>query len=538
MRITALPVWLYGKIQFTNVALVCSKQIHRYECSQVSGRLLLASLTCANFARMQNEPVHPYFVKLKAALAKPSKEPIYQRLFEEVRSAIEKFDLSPAQMLPSTRELADILDLSRSTIVRCYDDLSARSYIYTVDGVGTFVRATEQQLQRDDQQKWPISEHTQKLLATSRTGLFSHDFPELNFGCTPGDLLPLKIWRQIQLKHARETDSHELDYGADPFGYPPLRSALAGFLNRVRGVACSKEQLIVFPSALYPLHLIAVTLIDSGRGVIMADPDLPYARQAFASAGAHLQFLPVDEAGLIIDSAVACAGGIFYVTPSHHNPTGSVMSMERRHELLNIAAQHGMFIIEDDSNWENRQGSSPLPSLQGMSQSNNVIYLSNFWSTLYPLINLGYMVVPPNLIALFEQIWRVTYHSFQTQLPMLEQLTMTEFIAEGHFERQIRKTEKVYFAFWRALVQTLKSELGAAVQIMKSSGGNSLLMRLPDEWSHDKILSAARKSNFVVVSTAEFYSGRAPYNEFLVPFIQMDDNGENLPAKEFCKQLK
>lgn len=503
------------------------------------GRLLLASLTCANFARMEDEPVHPYFVKLRAALAKPSKDPIYQRLFDELSSAIETVDLSPAQMLPSTRELADVLDLSRSTIVRCYDDLLARGYIYTVDGVGTFVRAAEQQPNRNDEQKWPISQRTQRLLANSRAGLFSHDFPELNFGCTPADLLPLKIWRQIQLKHARETDSQELDYGADPFGYLPLRSALAAFLNRVRGVVCKKEQVIVFPSALYPLHLVAETLVDSDRDVLMADPELPYSRQVFADAGANLHFIPVDENGLKTDELEEeCANSILYITPSHHNPSGAVLSKERREKILDWAAKHGVFIVEDDCNWENRQGSAPPPSLQGLSKSNNVIYLSNFWSTLYPLINLGYMVVPTNLIGIFEQIWRVTYHSFQTQLPMLEQLTMTDFISEGHFERQIRKTEKVYFACWRSLVQTLKSEFGNAVQIMKSSGGNSLLMRLPDEWSHDKILAAARKSNFALVATTEFYHASAPINEFLVPFIQLEESDASSRAKEFCKQIQ
>ncbi|MBX9571929.1 MAG: PLP-dependent aminotransferase family protein [Candidatus Obscuribacterales bacterium] len=501
--------------------------------------LLLASLTCANFANMHQESVHPYFIKLKMALVKPSKEPLYQRLVNEIKGAIENFELAPSQMIPSTRELAETLDLSRSTVVRCYEDLLARGYIHTVDGVGTFVRAVEKPISKEETQKWPVSARTQKLLAHSRAGLFCHDFPELNFGCTPADLLPLKAWRQIQLKHARETDSQELDYGADPFGYLPLRSALADFLKRVRSVSCSAEQLIVFPSALYPLHLLAESLVNEKQVVIMADPELPYARQTFASAGAEIQFLPVDEEGLNLDHLPSeySKDSIIYVSPSHHNPSGTVMSMRRREQLLQIAAERKMFIIEDDCNWENRQGPSPLPSLQGLSQSANVIYLSNFWSTLYPLINLGFMVIPKRLIPLFEQIWRVTYHSFQTHLPMLEQLTMHEFIADGHFERQIRKTEKVYLAWWRSLVQALKTELGKHVEIMKSSGGSALLMRLPEEWDHDRILKAAKNSNFALVSTVEFYHSDAPRNEFLVPFIQLEEDDLINRAKEFSKQV-
>lgn len=503
--------------------------------------LLLARLTCANFASMHEESLHPYFVKLKTVLAEPSKEPIYQRLFNEIKKAIENLELTPSQMVPSTRELAETIGLSRSTVVRCYADLLARGYIYTVDGVGTFVRAAEKSPSKEKSQRWPISAKTKKLLATSRAGLFSHDFPELNFGCTPPELLPLKTWRQIQLKHARQTSSQELDYGADPFGYRPLREALAELLTRVRAVSCSADQIIVFPSSLYPLHLVAETIVNAEQKVILADPEQPYSRQTFEEVGANVLFVPVDEEGIKLDQLKPehCQGSVVYVTASHHNPSGAILSNSRRKQLLGLASSNRMFIIEDDSNWENRQGASPLPSLQGMSDSNNVIYLSNFWSTLYPLINLGFLVIPSDLIPLFEQIWRVTYHTFQTQLPMLEQLTMREFLAEGHFERQIRKTEKVYFSWWRQLVQDLRSEFGQNVQIMKSSGGNALLMRLPKEWDHEQILKAARESNFALVSTADFYSQNPPENEFLAPFIQLENEVNSTQRiKEFSRSLR
>ncbi|MBX9685588.1 MAG: PLP-dependent aminotransferase family protein [Candidatus Obscuribacterales bacterium] len=482
---------------------------------------------------------------LKSLSGENQKTPIYQRLTDGFKKAIDELALMPGLALPSTRELAKYLELSRSTIVRCYEDLLAQGYIETYDGIGTFVRRKSKESKNEsrEQAELKLSQTAKKMMTAKRKKLFVHDFPEMNFGCAPAELLPIKIWRQLLLKNCREFEFSKLDYGKEPFGYPPLRKALLEYLRRARAVQAELEQLIVFPSALYGLHLLSNLLSDQSTIVVMSDPGFAYARETFKNSSAKLLFLPTDRQGLKTGELLALAEkpDLIYLNPSQQQPGGAMLSLSRREELIAYATANNALIIEDDFDCEYLHTSAQQPSIQGLSKIDNVIYLGSFWNTLYPLINAGFMLIPKSLIETFEQAWHLTYHSFQTQFPSLEQATLAEFIEQGHLDRHLRSSSKIYSARWRALLHELNKEFSSSeIEISKEPSAFNLLLRFSPIFESEKLREAAIDADLPLLPCLEYYAfeNSAKPNEFLIPFAQFDEEQIKSRVKTFAGIVK
>lgn len=399
------------------------------------------------------------------------------RLCSALRKAIHTGALTGGERLPSSRILASDLKLSRVTVEAAYAQIEAEGYLQRHTGKGTFVsRSLPTALSsRNSQVLTPgfarLSARGEKIIANG--GCHDPQAP-VAFAAGSPDLraFPLKIWKQITARQLRTQGERLLGYG-DPQGYLPLREALASYLQQSRGVICSAGQILITTSSQQALQLLAMILIDPADTVWLEQPGYPGARNAFASAGADICAIEVDEQGMVpgADSPVP---RLIYLTPSHHYPTGVSLSLSRRLQLLGYAKRHGSWIIEDDYDSELHYDGRPLPAMQGLDKHQQVIYLGTFSKVLFPSLRLAYAVLPPALVAPMVTLRTVNDgHSSQ-----LMQAVTAEFMQAGHFASHLRFSRQLYHSRRDHLLTQIKQKI-EWLSPQVAAGGLQLAARLP-----------------------------------------------------------
>lgn len=306
--------------------------------------------------------------------------------------------------------------------------------------------------------------------------------PRMPYDFRPGRAafpdLPYARWCRLRGARARSASMHDLDYGP-PQGRWPLREAIANRLRRLRGVDVTPERIVVVNGTQQALDLICRMLLDPRDRVLIEEPHYTGARCAFAAAGAELVTAPVDNDGIQIPKAAAAQRSfrLAYVTPSHQFPTGVVMPIARRLELLNWASHAGAFIVEDDYDSEYRYDGPPLQALAGLDREGRVIYVGTFSKILFPALRLGYLVLPESLVQPIADAKAIG----DTGTASLDQLTLADFITEGHFDRHLRRTNVANAARRSALVAAVRREFGERADICGANAGLHLLVWVKGE---------------------------------------------------------
>ncbi|MBX9720358.1 MAG: PLP-dependent aminotransferase family protein [Candidatus Obscuribacterales bacterium] len=453
---------------------------------------------------------------------------LYRQLSEQLRQAIIALKLMPGELLPSTRDLAVALNVSRKTVFRCYEDLQSQGYLKTEAGLGTFVSSAGFAAPKASGEKisaHKLTQYAQSLLDWPDELSHQGDHPELHFGAPPVSELPLAAWRQVMLKQLRNTEITQFYYDTEAFGYPPLRQALASYLLRSRALHCDPEQLIVFSHALSPLRLFAKMVVEQGDAVAIENPGFPFARQVFASQGAKIIPINVDAQGLCVQELKTLKEPIklVYVTPSHQDPCGVMMSLERRKELLSWAKSNNCIVLEDDYDCEFRYTGSSLPALMALDENESVVYLGDMWKTLFPLVNVGYLVLPKRLTEVFRKAQSLSWAKASTSLPFFDQLALTEFMNEGLFERHLRKTRANYASRYRNLILGLSTYFAERVEYAKESGSMQLLIKFKQPLDDQHVKTTANAAGLAVISTEDYYYDDFVENEYLLAFVMLDE---------------
>jgi len=411
--------------------------------------------------------------------------PMYRQLSEWFRRAIIEGRLRPGQRIPSTRNLAEELQISRIPILGAYEQLCAEGYLEALTGAGTRVarsipdtraRTPRSGLSRPDRaaRSQGISERAKSLASApapwlKNLGAFRVGLPAL-------DHLPLGVWSRLLHRHWREPARDLLTYG-EAMGYLPFREAIAEYLGAFRGVRCEAAQIMITTGSQQALQLIAHVLLDPGDRVWMEEPGYPGAQLALSMAGARLTPVPVDQEGMDISQGIhRCPDArAVYITPSHQFPLGTTLSAARRLALLNWAARSGAWIVEDDYDSEFRFGGHPVPALQGLDADGRVIYIGTFSKVLFPALRLGYLVLPRDLTEAFCAA-RAATDTFSSPL---YQIVMADFLREGHFARHIRRMRKLYMQRRTALVEAIGQHLSGRLEIVAADTGMHLAAWLP-----------------------------------------------------------
>jgi GntR family transcriptional regulator/MocR family aminotransferase len=360
-------------------------------------------------------------------------------IYRQLRAAIATGKLRAGEALPSTRELARRLSVSRGTVATAYDRLSGEGFVTSQVGAGTFVseRASRVQLAADTAggklRPKPGWEHVPVATAfypparyEFRTGL-----PDLN-------RFPFQVWRRLMTRELRASALGPSGYG-NPLGEPSLKEAIARHLRASRDVAVTPEQVTITNGTQQAIDLIARVLLSAGDHVALEDPGYMPVRWALDAMGMRVTGVPVDDDGLVVD-ALPAGARLVCVTPSHQYPLGTLLSLPRRAALLDWADRHDAAIIEDDYDSEFRYGGRPIEPLRTLDTSGRVIYVGSFSKSMLPALRMGFIAAPPALSSALQTAKFVTdWHS-----PLPTQLALARFIDEGHLARHIRKMRGIY----------------------------------------------------------------------------------------------
>jgi GntR family transcriptional regulator/MocR family aminotransferase len=439
-------------------------------------------------------------------LLNPKSEiPLFKQLYQEIRAAILENRLSAGLRLPSSRELASDLGVSRNTVLNAYEQLLAEGYIQGKVGSGSYVSHLSQSTMPAPLVKAerPLSK-SGKLLA--ETNVSNTANPSAKFSFRPGtpalEIFPFAYWKRLlseSLNFLRAKDFHY----SDPAGYVPLRQAIAGYLNRNRGVRCKWEQILIVSGSQQALDLCSRILLEKGETTWIEDPGYKGARAALHASGARIIPVPVDSEGLQWKKiSGASPPALIYITPSHQFPVGITMSLQRRLSLLKVAQDQNSWIIEDDYDSEFRYDGRPLAALQGLDRSERVLYIGTFSKVMFAGLRLGYLVVPFSLFPVFLKAKAV----LDRHSPILEQAALSLFIQQGRFERHIREMRKLYGKRQKALIQAVNNS-APMLHLNPSPAGMHLVGYLPEGWN-DREISATAAEHGIETPALSDYSIR------------------------------
>lgn len=447
------------------------------------------------------------------AIAKPRSggtlAPLNRQIYQAIREAILSHLLPSGLQLPSSRDLARELKISRNTITYAYEQLIAEGYLETRPGSGTFIAdTTPDQIPEARLHTPPLTDPSgqSELSAHGASLIKQAGVSDLQWGAfMPGvpdvTLFPNKIWSRLQNKHWRRSRADLLTYG-DAGGYLPLREAIADYLRMARSVNCNANQVIITTGIHQSLDIVVKLLGEHGDSAWVEDPCYWGTRSVLNSLGIKPVAIPVDAEGMRMRLANLRQPPRFIcATPSHQYPLGVVMSLSRRRMLLEYAATRKIWIIEDDYDSEFRYGSRPLASLQGMDTDDRVLYMGTFSKTMFPGLRIGFLVVPEPLAAAFSTGVSELYRGSQVFI----QAIMADFMNEGHFASHIRRMRLLYAERLQLLQAAIERHFGEHITLTGGEAGLHLALGLPTRCDDLAISRAARAVGIVARPLSRYF---------------------------------
>lgn len=452
------------------------------------------------------------------AVNRESETPVYQQIVASLRTAIGRGDLLAGERLASTRALSREWGVSRNTVVQVFDTLIAEGFLISRVGDGTYVaeglcasakasRRRGATLAREHvtsgRSEYPfreLSSRGRSLVATLSEGLserpmpFMPDVPDLQE-------FPMRAWLRMMNEVAgRLTGDTLVEVSAA--GYEPLRHAIAHHLRVSRGLRCAPEQVIVTSGSQQGLDLTTRLLVDRGEPVWLEEPGYVGARTALTANGCNVLGVPIDAEGLDVEIGrnQFIAPKLICISPARQYPTGIVMSMRRRAELLAFASQTGAWVLEDDYDSETHFDGAAPPALQSGDASARVIFLGTFSKTLLPSFRLGYVIAPPDLVHAFSTARRVV----DRHAPLLEQMVLAEMMNRGLYAAHLRRMRVIYRQRQAALAEVLAEQLGYDAPSDELRSGMHLVLPLAAE-ADDRALAQLLAERGVVARPLSMY---------------------------------
>jgi GntR family transcriptional regulator/MocR family aminotransferase len=455
-------------------------------------------------------------------LARESATPLFRQIQAQIRAAVLSRALRPGTRLPSTRALASQLGVARSSVIAAYAELLVEGYLRGRVGSGTYVASdlpeppagAGRRARGGATRRIPLSARARAYEAAVDDHGAGEERP-FQLGRSRVDARTLRAWRRISGRALRDLGPLHLGY-TDPRGLPELRQTICEYLRAARAVRCEPEQILVTAGTQHALDLAIRVLLEPGDAVWVEDPGYPMTWAAFAAAGLRPRPIPVDAQGLRVRAGARAApkARAVYVTPSHQYPTGVVLSMARRLELLAWAREHGAWIFEDDYDSEFRYAGRPLASLQGLDDAERVLYVGTLNKVLFPGLRIGYLVVPQPLLRAFVG----ARHLQDRQPPSLLQVAVAEFMAQGHFASHVRRMRLAYREQRDAVVSGLAKHGGGHLRVRAPDQGMRLVAELADGLSDVAIEAAARRAGVIVRATSGLYRAAPPRPGLLLGF--------------------
>ena len=429
---------------------------------------------------------------------------LYEQIYEHIRQEIREGKLLCGERLPSTRSLADYLQVSRSTVDVAYGQLLSEGYIESRPYKGYFVCRMEELFRLETGGKpggMAPAGIGKKTGDMARDGVGKKIGLPVKYDFSPNGIdmsaFPFSVWKKIT-KNVLSDASTGLYLLGEPQGDYELRLTISRYLHASRGVNCSPEQIIIGAGNDY-LLLLLQKLLGQNIKIAMENPTYKRAYRIFRSCGYEIAAVAMDESGMQVKSLEEEKATVAYVMPSHQHPTGVVMPIGRRTELLHWADQkEERFLIEDDYDSEFRYRGKPIPSLQSSDKHGKVIYIGTFSKAIAPAIRISYMVLPQ---VLMERYHRQCYF-YSSTVSRIDQRTLDEFIRDGYFERHLNKMRKLYRAKHELMLQCLEP-FAESFELSGENAGLHLLLTSSKGVTEEELIKRAGEQQVKVYGLSD-----------------------------------
>lgn len=412
---------------------------------------------------------------------------LYEQIYEHIRQEIREGRLLAGERLPSTRSLAEYLQVARSTVDYAYEQLLSEGYIEASPYRGYYVCPIEELLSLEEGGLLFADEKTEPqenagICSTEIAEKYKYDFSPNGIDMSG---FPFGIWKRITKNILTDANS-ELFAQGEVQGDLDLRVTISRYLHSSRGVNCLPEQIVIGAGNDYLLMLLEKILGRHVR-IAMENPTYKRAYRIFRSFAYDIVTVDMDENGMKVSGLKEKDVQVAYVMPSHQFPTGTVMPIGRRAELLHWAAsQEGRYLIEDDYDSEFRYRGKPIPSLQASDEHDKVIYIGTFSKAIAPAIRVSYMVLPKSLL----EKYRRDCYFYSCTVSRIDQRILNEFIRDGYFERHLNKMRKLYRGKHEVLLEALKP-FEKKFRITGEHAGLHLLLTAKENISEEELLQKA-----------------------------------------------
>lgn len=421
--------------------------------------------------------------------------PLYEQLYRYIRQEIRSGALIWEQKLPSTRQLAAHLQISRNTVDLAYSQLISEGYIENIPKRGHFVCKVNDLVEISP--TMPIKETTTELPRIS----YPYDFSPFSIDINN---FPFSTWRKLS-RECMNYDNNELFLLGARQGDFAFRQAIKQYLHESRGVNCTEEQLIIGAGADYLLQLLA-QLLPRDSKIAMENPTYRQAFLIFQGLQFPIKAIPLTDTGIDLQQLKSSDCNICYLTPAHQYPVGTVMPYKQRMDLLSWAnEQDNRYIIEDDHDSEFRYRGKPIPALSGLDTHNKVIYLGTFSRAIAPAIRIGYIVLPEPLLRNYQE----SFSYYASTVSRVDQAILTSFIQGGYFERHLNRMRKLYKSKHDTLLQAL-SIFKDEVTIHSAYAGLHLLVQFHGDYTETQLLEKAKSEGIHLYSLRSHYITDTP----------------------------
>ncbi len=411
------------------------------------------------------------------------KKSLYEQLYEHIAKEIHMGKISEGERLPSKKSLASHLKISVNTVETAYSMLVDEGYIVSKPRSGYYVQRVQMPVLNE------VSSFNKEEVKKQADNKYKIDFKTNSVDVKS---FPYTTWVKLS-REIMYSKPELLDVG-DFRGDIELRESIAKYLHEFRGVRTKSENIVIGAGIEYLLTLL--THILKGKIYAVENPGYSKAEQIFKNSANAVNYIPVDDGGMSIEYLNNTNSDIVYLTPSHQFPTGVVMPIGRRFDLIRwVTQKEGRYIIEDDYNGEFNFGIKPTPAIQGLSKSGKVIYVSTFSRILAPSIRISYMALPDELMSEYEK----HFSGYTCTVPRFEQHTLNSFIEGGYFSRHLNRVKNVYRKRCERLYEILNVE---DVQISGEKTGLHLLIKTPRA---EEFIEAARKKGINLYRLDDYF---------------------------------
>jgi GntR family transcriptional regulator/MocR family aminotransferase len=432
---------------------------------------------------------------LSITLDRARKTPLATQIYATIRQAIESGQVPPHAKLPSWRDMAAQLGVSRGTVRLAYERLIDEQLALGLGAAGT--RVTERR----------------SVSAASRWSPEGPPMPDLfhDFGAVPlpfqmgvpaQDEFPATLWSRMLTREARRSGAGPVGY-PDPRGEPGLRKEVAAYLGIARGLRCSPSQVLITAGYAGALGIVIRGLGLEGRKAWMEEPGFPLTRTGLGLAGMTAVAVPVDEEGLDVAAGIWIArdAGLAVVTPGQQAPLGVTMSLSRRLALLEWARRNDAWIVEDDYLSELQLAGRAAPALASLDQGERVLHIGTFSKTISPALRLGFLVVPPELVRRFGDLVACLAPAPTATV----QRAVADFMHEGHYLRHLRRMKRVYASRREVLLRCLREEAAGALEV-QATAGMAIMTRLRGPVSDVDLALRARQFGLAPTPLSPWYA--------------------------------